>query len=75
MLWQRRVNYIYLKTLNFVYTGWPRKNATPTITNFKEIRHQIKLLSALMSKTFFFQQNDTKVKDFDEGVLILGQFF
>ena len=19
------------------YTGWPRKNATPTITNFKEI--------------------------------------
>ena len=20
------------------YTGWPRKNTTPTITNFKEIR-------------------------------------
>ena len=20
------------------YTGWPRKNATPTITNFEEIR-------------------------------------
>ena len=29
-----------------------------------------------MSKTFFFQQNDTKIKDFDEGVLlILEQFF
>ena len=27
-----------------------------------------------MSKTFFFQQNDTKIKDFDEGVLILEQF-
>ena len=27
-----------------------------------------------MSKTFFFQQNDTKIKDFDEGVLILEQY-
>ena len=27
-----------------------------------------------MSKTFFFQQNDSKIKDFDEGVLILEQF-
>ena len=24
-----------------------------------------------MSRTFFFQQNDTKINDFDEGVLIL----
>ena len=28
-----------------------------------------------MSKTFFSQQNDTKIKDFDLGVLILEQFF
>ena len=28
-----------------------------------------------MSKTIFFQQNDTTIKDFDEGVLILEQFF
>ena len=56
-------------------TGWPRKNATPTITNFKEIGHLIKLVSALMSKTFLFQQNDTKIKDFDEGIIILEQFF
>ena len=28
-----------------------------------------------MSETFFFQQNDTKIKDFDKGVLILEQFF
>ena len=28
-----------------------------------------------MSRTFFSQQNDTKIKDFDEGVLILEPFF
>ena len=32
-------------------------------------------MSAVMSRTFFFQQNDTKFKDFDEGVLILEPFF
>ena len=56
------------------YTGWPRKNATHTITNFKEIRDKIKLVSALMSR-IVFQQNDTKINDFDEGVLILEPFF
>ena len=53
-------------------TGWPRKNATPTITNFKEIRDKSKLVCALMSRTF---KNDTKINDFDEGVLILEPFF
>ena len=57
------------------YTGWPRKNATHTITNFKEIRDYIKLVSALMSRQFFFQQNDTKISDFGEGILILEPFF
>ena len=28
-----------------------------------------------MIRTFFFQQNDTKINDFDEGVLILEPFF
>ena len=28
-----------------------------------------------MSRTFFFQQNDTKINDFNEGVLILEPFF
>ena len=28
-----------------------------------------------MSKTFFFQQNDTKIKYIDEGFFILKQFF
>ena len=56
-------------------TGWPRKNATLTITNIKKIRDLIKLVSALMSRTFFFLQNDTKINEFDEGVLILEPFF
>ena len=58
-----------------LYTGWPRKNASLSITNFKEIRDLIKLVSAFMSRTFFFQQNDTKINDFDECVLILEPFF
>ena len=28
-----------------------------------------------MSRTFFFLQNDTKINDFDEGVLIQEPFF
>ena len=28
-----------------------------------------------MRRQFFFQQNDTKIKDFDEGVLIVEPFF
>ena len=27
-----------------------------------------------MSRTFFFQQNDTKINDFDEGISILEPF-
>ena len=57
------------------YTGWPRKNATLTITNIKETMDDIKLMSTLINRTFFFLQNDTKINDFDEGVLILGPFF
>ena len=48
---------------------------TFSITNFKGIRDLFKLVSAVMSRTFFFQQNDTKINDFDEGVLILEPFF
>ena len=38
------------------YTGWPRKNATPTINNFKKTREKIKKLCALMCIEFFSQQ-------------------
>ena len=54
-----------------VYTGWPRKNATPTINNFKKM----KKLCALMCTEFFSQQNDTKIINFDEGILIVWSFF
>ena len=38
---QKYVNYACMRVLEFVnlyYTGWPKKNATLLITNFKEIR-------------------------------------
>ena len=59
-----------------VYTGWPRKNATLTINNFKKTRDRIKKLFALLHIKFFFQQDDTKIVmvNFDEGVLILEPF-
>ena len=50
-------------------------NATFTINNFKKPREKIKKLCALMSIEFFFQQNDTKIINFDGGVLILWPFF
>ena len=56
-------------------TGWPRKNATPTINNFKKTREKMKELCALMRTEFFSQQNDTKIINLDEGVLILWPFF
>ena len=59
-----------------VYTGWPRKNATLTINNFKKTRDRMKKLCALLRiKSHFFQQDDTKIVNFDEGVLILEPFF
>ena len=35
------------------YTGWPRKNATPTINNLKKMRDKIKKLCAVMHIEFF----------------------
>ena len=57
------------------YTGWPKKNATLTINNFKKTREKMKKLCALLRIEFFSQQNDTKIINFDEGVLILWPFF
>ena len=58
-----------------INTGWPRKNATLTINNFKKTRDRMKKLCALLCIKFFFQQDDTKIVNFDEGVLILEPFF
>ena len=57
------------------YIQWPRKNATLTINNFKKTRDRMKKLCALLRIKFFFQQDDTKIVNFDEGVLILEPFF
>ena len=58
-----------------IYTGWPRKNATLTINNFKKTRDRMKKVCALLCIKFFPQQDDTKIFNFDEGVLILWPFF
>ena len=72
-----RVPWKELKASNvlFAYTGWPRKNATLTINNFKKTRDRMKKLCALLRTKFFSQQDDTKIINFDEGVLIMWLFF
>ena len=56
-------------------TGWPRKNATPTINNSKKTRDRMKELCALVHLKFFYEQDGTKILHFDEGVLILWPSF
>ena len=43
--------------------------------NFKKTREKMKSLCTLECIEFFFQQNYTKIINFDEGVLILWPFF
>ena len=58
-----------------IYTGWPKKNVTPTINDFKRTSDRMKKLCALLCVNVFFQQDDTKIINFDESVLILyGRF-
>ena len=52
-----------------------QKNATLTINNFKKTRDRMKKLCALLRIKFFSQQDDTKIVNFDEAVLILCPFF
>ena len=47
--------------LEFFYTGWPRKNATALIVNFKNIVDETELFFILFGRTFIFQQNDTMI--------------
>ena len=65
----------YTINLNKSNTGWPRKNATLTINNFKKTRDRMKKLCALLHIKLFSEQDDTKIVNFDEGVLILWLFF
>ena len=69
-----------VKLLNYacamsMYTGWPRKNATLSINNFKKTRDRMKKLCALLPIELFSEQEDTKIVNFEEGVLILWPFF
>ena len=50
------------------YTGWPRKNATILIVNFKDIINKTELIFILLCGKFIFQQNDTMIINFGEGV-------
>ena len=56
-------------------TGWPRKNATLMINNFKKTKDRMKKLCALLRIKFFSHQDDTQIVNFVEGVLILWPFF
>ena len=56
------------------YTGWPRKNATTLIVNFKNIVDETELFFFLFGRTFIFQQNDTMIIIFGSGVWILVLF-
>ena len=46
------------------YTGWPRKNATTLIVNFKDIVNKTNLFFILLGRNFIFQQNDTMTINF-----------
>ena len=60
--------HFILMSYSISYTGWPRKNATPTINDFKKTRDRIIKLCPLLRIKLFFQQDDTKIINFDEGV-------
>ena len=47
-----------------IYTGWPRKNITTLIVNFKNIVDETELVFILFGRTFIFQQNDTMIINF-----------
>ena len=73
VIWYQ-LNHSRLTLRVHCYPGWPRKNATLTINNFKKTRDRMKTC-ALWHIKFFSQQDDTKIVNFDEGVLIILPFF
>ena len=66
-------NLFFVSNLNLYRVAG--KNATPTINDFKKTRDRIKKSRALLRIKFFSHQDDTKIINFDEGVLILWPFF
>ena len=55
--------------------GGPERTQHLRSINFKKTGDKINKLCALLRIIFFFQQDDTKIINFDEGVLILWPFF
>ena len=55
------------------HTGWLKKNATPTINNFKKTRDKNEKVVCIKinAYNFFLSKMTTKFINFDEGVLIL----
>ena len=60
---------------SFDYTGGPQKECNTYDQWFKKTRDRINKLCPLLRIKFFYQQDDTKIINFDEGVLILWLFF
>ena len=61
------INDIFLSEINdfnYTYTGWPRKNATILIVNFKDIINKTKFMFISSCAKFIFQQNDTMIINF-----------
>ena len=48
----------------YIYIGWPRKNATTLIVNFKDIINNTELIFILLCGKLIFQQNDTMIINF-----------
>ena len=69
------ITFLYSsKSDSAIYTGWPRKNATLTINDFKKMRDRINNPCSLLLITFFFQQDDTKIINFGEAFGFYGRF-
>ena len=49
------IQIIVQYTVEDLYTGWPRKNATLTINNFKKTKDRMKKLCALLRMKFLSQ--------------------
>ena len=58
--------YLYSYWLICLYTGWPRKNATILIVNFKDIINKTELIFILLCGKFIFQQSDTMITNFGD---------
>ena len=74
-VWSLRALLNVDSTFEFLECTGYRKNTTLTINDFKKTRDRINKPCPLLRIKFFFQQDDTKIIKFDEGVWIQWLFF